>query len=108
MGQSHLRRRVVITTALIVPLSLAALGRHFWTPRGMPDPDRLWFDAESAFLSGRWDRARNGLERLSRIRPKTGLDWMLEAQLDISQGKFDQAHATISQVSDHHPIAPQA
>jgi tetratricopeptide (TPR) repeat protein len=76
--------------------------------RGHADPDRLWADAERAFLAGQWNRARTTLQQLERLRPKNGLDWMLEAQLASAEGHFSQAFAALDQVPDAHPIAPQA
>ena len=76
--------------------------------RGRPDPDRLWADAERAFLAGQWDRARASLKTLERMRPRTGLDWMLEAQLATAEGRLDEALAAIGRIPDDHPIAAQA
>ena len=44
----------------------------------------------------------------SRLRPRTGLDQLLEAQLGIAQGHFANAFSALAQISDSHPIAPQA
>src|SRR5437868_3136939 len=64
--------------------------------RGDTDPDRLWARAERAFLAGQWDRARDSLKELERMRPRTGLDWMLEAQLATAEGHFDKALAALN------------
>jgi tetratricopeptide (TPR) repeat protein len=72
------------------------------------DPDRLWAEAESAFLAGQWDRARTALRQIETQRAKTGLDWMLEAQLDMAEGRFTQAFSALGQITDSHPIASQA
>jgi tetratricopeptide (TPR) repeat protein len=76
--------------------------------RPRTDPDRLWSEAESAFLAGKWPVARASLHKIGRIRPKNSLDWVLEAQLDLAEGRFAQALAAIAHVSDTDPIAPQA
>jgi tetratricopeptide (TPR) repeat protein len=76
--------------------------------RGPADPDKLWTQAERAFLSGRWDEARAILREIERLRPKTALDWTLEAQLQSAERRNLAALAAISHVSDDHPIAPQA
>jgi tetratricopeptide (TPR) repeat protein len=102
------RRTLKIAAGMVGALSLAGLGSHWWASRQRADPDRLWFEAESAFLSGQWDQAGAGLKQLERARAKTDLDWMLEAQLAIALGNFDKAHASITQISHHHRIAPQA
>ena len=76
--------------------------------RAKTDPDRLWTVAEQAFLAGRWDQARRSLRELEEIRPKNGLDWMLEAQLASAEGHFQNAFSAMAQIPDSHPIAPQA
>jgi hypothetical protein len=72
------------------------------------NPDRLWADAERAFLAGDWDRARGALKTLERLRSKTGLDWLLEAQLATANGRHDEALTAIGQIADDHPMAAQA
>jgi tetratricopeptide (TPR) repeat protein len=73
-----------------------------------PDPDRLWADAERAFLAGHHGRARTALATLARLRPKTGLDWLLEAQLATAEGRSDDALAAIGRIPDDHVMAAQA
>ena len=73
-----------------------------------PDPDRIWADAERAFLAGRWDRARSRSSHPREAGPKTGLDWMLEAQLATAEGRPDAALEAIGRIADDHPIAAQA
>jgi tetratricopeptide (TPR) repeat protein len=90
---------------LIIFLLVAAV---WYGARQRADPDRLWADAESAFLAGHWDRARASLRQIESLRPRTGLDWMLEAQLATAQGRFPQAFSAVDQIQDSHPIAPQA
>jgi tetratricopeptide (TPR) repeat protein len=92
----------------IAILALSA-GVVFLLSRGGPaDPDKLWAQAERAFLSGRWDEARAILREIGQLRPKTALDWTLEAQLQSAQKRNLAALAALSHVSDDHPIAPQA
>ncbi len=76
--------------------------------RGPTNPDRVWADAERAFLAGHWDRARASLKALERIRPKNPMDWILEAQLATAEGHPDQALAAIDRIPGDHPIAAQA
>jgi tetratricopeptide (TPR) repeat protein len=71
------------------------------------DPDRLWVEAENAFLAGRWDLARTSLKRVERIRPRTGLDLMLEAQLAVAENQPAEAFADLSRIPENHPIAAQ-
>jgi tetratricopeptide (TPR) repeat protein len=85
-----------------------AIGAAWLAARGQTDPDRLWAEAERAFLAGDWARARKSLRKLEGIRPKTGLDWTLEAQLATAEGQFSKAFSALAQVPDTHPIAPQA
>jgi tetratricopeptide (TPR) repeat protein len=94
-----------IALALAVAGGLGAGWRALW---GHPDPDRLWADAERAFLAGHHDRARSALATLGRLRPKTGLDRLLEAQLATAEGRFDDALAAIGRIPDDHPMAAQA
>jgi tetratricopeptide (TPR) repeat protein len=84
------------------------LGAGWLAVWGRPDPDRLWNEAESAFLAGRWDRARESLRRLERLRPRTPLDWLLEAQLATADERFDDALAAIARIPDDHTMAAQA
>jgi tetratricopeptide (TPR) repeat protein len=87
----------------------ALVGMALWSALAdRTDPDRLWAEAERAFLAGDWDRARSALRRLERIRPKTGLDLVLEAQLASADGDIDKSLAALARVPDAHRIAPQA
>jgi tetratricopeptide (TPR) repeat protein len=94
------------SAALSLAILLAAGGGWFWS-RGRIDADRLWADAEGAFLAGRHDQARAALLELGRLRKKTGLDWTLQGQVAIAERRFDDAFAALAAVSDTHPIAPQ-
>jgi len=87
---------------------LVVIGAASVTSRGHGDPDRLWAKAEQAFLAGQWDRARKSLREVEGMRPKTGLDLMLEAQLATAEGHFEHAFSAMAQIQDTHPIAPQA
>ncbi|MFO0888935.1 MAG: tetratricopeptide repeat protein [Isosphaeraceae bacterium] len=89
-------------------LLILIAGAAWWRLHDRTDPDRLWEDAERAFLSGRWDVTKASLVRLERIRPKNGLDWLLTAQLAIAEKRFDDAFYAISQIPDDHPMAAQA
>jgi tetratricopeptide (TPR) repeat protein len=90
-------------------LFAAVCAASAWLPtRSRPDPDRLWAEAERAFLAGHWDQARAALDQLQRLRPKTGLDLMLEAQVATANGRFDDAIAAIHKIPETHPIAGQA
>jgi tetratricopeptide (TPR) repeat protein len=91
-------------------LVIAALASSatFFIVRKPSDADGLWAEAESAFLAGRWDHARDTLKRIELIRHKTGLDWMLEAQLATAERRFPEAFAALAQIPENHSIAPQA
>ncbi len=99
--------RVWLCATFVLVVSLGA-GAAWFLSGGRTDPDRLWADAERAFLAGQWDRAGKLLQQLERLRPRTGLDQLLEAQLGIAQGHFANAFSALAQISDSHPIAPQA
>jgi tetratricopeptide (TPR) repeat protein len=95
-----------IAAVAMVLAGLAVAAHRFLRPR--TDPDHLWRVAEGAFLAGRWDLARSSLARLERLRPRTALDLMLEAQLAIAERNSEQAFAALSKIPDDHSIAPQA
>jgi tetratricopeptide (TPR) repeat protein len=99
--------RVWLWATLVLVVSLG-VGATWFVFRGRTDPDSLWADAERAFLAGQWDRASKLLQQLERLRPSTGLDWLLEAQLASAQGHFANAFSALAQISDSHAIAPQA
>ncbi len=103
-SQERRGRALWILTALTVVLVAGATWLAF---RVRADPDRLWVEAETAFLAGRWDLARTALKRLEQARPRTGLDLMLEAQLAVAERHPDQAFAALSRIPDEHPIAAQ-
>jgi tetratricopeptide (TPR) repeat protein len=92
-------------TAVVVLLAAGAA----WLPLRRPaDPDRLWAEAERAFLAGHWDQARAALRSLERTRPESPLDCMLKAQLATAEGRFDDALAALGRIPDAHAIAGQA
>ncbi len=93
---------------ILVLFIAVGLGTAWLAARRRIDPDRLWSDAERSFLAGHRDRAREALRTLGRLRPRTGLDRMLEAQLATADGRFDEALAAIGRIPDDHPIAAQA
>jgi tetratricopeptide (TPR) repeat protein len=97
------------TLSVILGLTIAGgLAVGWFVPWRHSNPDRLWADAERAFLAGERDRARGALKTLERLRPKTGLDWLLEAQLATADGRLDEALSAIGQIADDHPMAAQA
>src|SRR4051812_24337781 len=81
VGVGRACRAVGVRGIVLAVLIAGGLGTGWFAVRDRPDPDRLWNEAETAFLAGRWDRARALLRRLERLRPRTALDWLLEAQL---------------------------
>jgi len=100
-----LPRRVILIPAVLA--IAAGLGAVALALRPRTDPDRLWRTAEGAFLAGRWDLARDSLEKLERLRPRTGLDLMLEAQLAIAERHPQKAFTALSRIPDDHSIAAQ-
>jgi tetratricopeptide (TPR) repeat protein len=94
--------------AIFILVVTCGVGAAWLAARGRTDPDRLWAEAERAFLAGRWDRTRDLLKALGRARPRAPLDWLLEAQLATAEGHFDQALAALARIPDEHPIAGQA
>jgi tetratricopeptide (TPR) repeat protein len=108
VGIGRARRVFGVRGIVLVVLIAGGLGAGWFAVRDRPDPDRLWKEAETAFLAGRWDRARASLRRLERIRPRTALDRLLEAQLATAEERFDDALAAIGRIPDDHPMAAQA
>jgi len=101
-----LRRRSSIW--ILLGLAAAIVAGAAWVAIPVrTDPDRLWRDAETAFLAGRWDLARASLKRLDRLRPRTGLDLMLHAQLAIAERQPAQAFDALSRIPEDHAIAAQ-
>jgi tetratricopeptide (TPR) repeat protein len=92
----------------LILLLILAGGVRWALNRASRNPDRLWAEAERAFLAGHWKQARTSLRSLAEIRPRTPLDLVLEAQLDTAEGHFAGAFAALERVPDTHPIAPQA
>ncbi len=99
------RAWILAAVALIIAV---ASGAAWYVSRRPPDPDRLWAEAERAFLAGRWDRARDLLKTLARMRPRSPLDWLLEGQLATAEGRLDDALAALGRIPDDHTMAAQA
>jgi tetratricopeptide (TPR) repeat protein len=97
-----------LAIAAVVLAALAITGSARLWAWGRPDPDRLWVEAESAFLAGRWDEAGTTLRRIGRFRAKTALDRVLQAQLDSAHGRTDDALEALALVPDGDPMAGQA
>jgi tetratricopeptide (TPR) repeat protein len=81
-------KRLWIAAAL---LASGAAGAVAWSAARRPDPQRLWVEAESAFLAGRWGESRNLMRRIGQLRSKSSCDRLLEAQLAASQGRTNEA-----------------
>jgi tetratricopeptide (TPR) repeat protein len=99
------RAWILAAVALIIAVATSAA---WYGSRRPPDPDRLWAEAERAFLAGRWDRARDLLKTLARLRPRSPLDWLLEGQLATAEGRLDEALAALGRIPDDHTMAAQA
>jgi tetratricopeptide (TPR) repeat protein len=72
------------------------------------DPDGIWAHGEASVRSGRFDLAQRAIERLSRRRAPTALDWLLRAQVATGLGDDDGALEALSHVEDHDAMAGQA
>jgi tetratricopeptide (TPR) repeat protein len=94
--------------AAIALIIASAIATAWYASRRPTDPDRLWAEAERAFLAGRWDRARDMLKSLARVRPRVPLDWLLEGQLATAEGRLDEALAALGRIPDDHAMAAQA
>jgi tetratricopeptide (TPR) repeat protein len=102
-GRRWMRRLVVLAVASCL---VVVTGRRLLTPS--PDPEQMWVEGERALRSGRLDAARQALARLERLRSRTGLDWMLEAQVALAGQDGAAALAALERIDDGHAIAPQA
>jgi tetratricopeptide (TPR) repeat protein len=72
------------------------------------EPEAIWKLAQVEIRAGRFDRAGSAVDRLSRLREPTPMDWMLRAQLAMARGHNDEALAALARVADDHFMAPQA
>ena len=83
-------------------------------PRAGPtNPNQVWAEAERAVPCRTLGSRRTALKALERIRPKSPMDWILEAQLATAEGHPDQALAAIDRIptttrSPPRPICSQA
>src|SRR5690349_19392511 len=89
---------------LLVVGAAVAGGWTYWS-RTAGDPDQLWAQAQLELRSDQLDRAAATLARLSKLRPPTPADWMLRAQVAVSQGKIDDALADLAKIADADPLA---
>ena len=71
-------------------------------------PEAIWQAGEANLSAGRIDLAEAAANRLSRLREPTPPDSMLRAQLDIANGRAEEAVAGLMRVPDGHPMAAQA
>jgi tetratricopeptide (TPR) repeat protein len=91
-----------------IPLGLVVILGSLFLLRPAENPDQIWRKAEDDFRAGRWDRAEEGLARLSRARAPTGQDWILRAQIAMARERSDEALTSLAKIQDGHPFAPQA
>jgi predicted Zn-dependent protease len=105
----HRPRRIWLVS---IGLALAVLVLGTWGYRAMrgqrSSPDAVWAQAEADLQSGRFEQVEKAVDRLSRSREPTPLDWLLRAQLAMARNQPDQALADLSRVPDHHYMAAQA
>jgi tetratricopeptide (TPR) repeat protein len=89
-------------------LAFAAGGLAMAFFRHPPDPDLLAKRASQAFMDRRFDEAEADLARIKKLRAPTSLDWMLEGQFAINNGRVDEALEALAKVPDDYPMAAQA
>jgi tetratricopeptide (TPR) repeat protein len=84
-------------------------GWRVWTrPHSWLTPDAIWQRAQSDLSAGRHDEVRAALDRLSKLRSPTPMDWLLRAQLAIVQNRPDEALASLARIPDSDFSAPRA
>ena len=93
----------LVALALVILSALLFVGA-----RRRDNPDAVWEIGEAELRAGRIDQAQAAVERLSRLREPTPLDWMLRAQVDIARGRADEGVAELAKVPDDHRMAAQA
>jgi len=101
------RGRRTWIAAVIMILAIVP-GFWYFGFRGSEDPEAIWQAGEANLSAGRIDLAEAAAKRLSRLREPTPLDSMLRAQLDIANGRAEEAVAGLMRVPDGHPMAAQA
>jgi predicted Zn-dependent protease len=89
---------------MLVGLVLALAVR--WTLER--NPDRLFARADAAFKAGRYDEADAALHRLGRVRPPSGVDRLLRAEVAAALDRTEDALAEFAAIPDDHPLAPVA
>ncbi|MGA2700174.1 MAG: tetratricopeptide repeat protein [Isosphaeraceae bacterium] len=106
LGRPTRGRRTWIA-AVIMILAIVP-GFWYFGFRRAEDPKAIWQAGEANLSAGRIDLAEAAANRLSRLREPTPLDSMLRAQLDIANGRAEEAVAGLMRVPDGHPMAAQA
>jgi tetratricopeptide (TPR) repeat protein len=101
------RGRRTWIAAVIMILAIVP-GFWYFGFRRAEDPKAIWQAGEANLSAGRIDLAEAAANRLSRLREPTPLDSMLRAQLDIANGRAEEAVAGLMRVPDGHPMAAQA
>jgi predicted Zn-dependent protease len=77
-----------------------------WARR--PDPDGLFLRADAAYKAGRHAEADAVLHRLERLRPPSGLDRLLRAEVAAALDRSEDALVEFAAIPDDHPLAPVA
>ncbi len=72
------------------------------------DPAELAAEARLALRERQWSRAEDRLDRLARLRPPTADDLALRAELELGQGRADQAVALLTGLPESDPGAARA
>jgi tetratricopeptide (TPR) repeat protein len=83
-------------------------GLWYFGFRKAEDPDAIWQSGEAHLKADRIDLAEAAANRLSQLREPTPLDCLLRAQIDIAQGRDEEAVAGLMRVPDEHPMVAQA
>jgi tetratricopeptide (TPR) repeat protein len=101
-------RRAGAFLLLLGVLLILAWAAIRWSVRGPESPATLRRDAEVALRSGRLEEAEAAMARLSQLRGPTAEDWVLRAEIALSDDRPDDSIAALGNIPDDHPFAAEA
>jgi tetratricopeptide (TPR) repeat protein len=102
---SHRLRRL----AFVVVACLITFGVAFAIlTRPTRNPDQLWLSVQEDLKAGRFDRAKESMDQLLRLRPPGDDQWLVLGQLAMAHGRDSEAIDHLAHVSDGHPRAARA
>jgi tetratricopeptide (TPR) repeat protein len=100
--------RAICPACLAIAALVAAIWFYQWRTRLPTDLNLLRVQAEQDFLAGRHDRGAAAVERLTRQRQPSPVDYFLRAKYAAARHEPDAALVDLARVPDEHPAAPSA